>query len=81
MPSELGFEQATLRECHATRLGMAMDYVEAAAFVARTTKAMVKNGTRRPASWKDFFAERHPYNHADVLDHLLDGLLKAGISV
>ncbi len=35
--------------------------------------------TRTPASWLEFFADRYPYEHEADLDHLLDGLRKAGL--
>ncbi len=77
--AEVQSVQAWLAACHAQ-----MDHREdaeaaAAEFVARTTKAMGQVGARPPASWMDFFAERYPYKHADDLDHLLDGLRKAGL--
>ena len=71
--------QAWLAACHA-QMGHREDAEAAAAeFVARITKAMARIGARAPASWVDFFAERHPYKRADDLDHLLDGLRKAGL--
>ncbi len=71
--------QAWLAACHA-QMGHREDAEAAAAeFVARTTKAMAQIGARLPASWMEFFAERHPYKHADDLDQLLDGLRKAGL--
>ncbi len=77
--AEAGGVQAWLAACHA-QIGHREDAEAAAAeFVARTTKAMAQVGARPPASWMDFFAERHPYKHADDLDHLLDGLRKAGL--
>jgi hypothetical protein len=76
---EAGSAQAWLAACHA-QMGHREDAEAAAAeFVARTTKAMAQIGARLPASWMEFFAERHPYKHADDLDQLLDGLRKAGL--
>ncbi len=70
---------AWLAVCHAQRGDLGDARAAAAEFVAHTTKAMAQVGARPPASWRDFFAERHPYKHADDLDHLLDGLRKAGL--
>ena len=71
--------QAWLAACHA-QMGHREDAeADAAEFVACTMKAMAQVGARPPASWCEFFAERHPYQHADDLDHLLDGLRKAGL--
>jgi len=48
-------------------------------FLAQITKAMTDMSVQPPASWSAFFAERHPYKHRKDMDHLLDGLSKAGL--
>jgi hypothetical protein len=40
---------------------------------------MADMGARPPASWCEFFAERHPYKHQEDMTHLLEGLRKAGL--
>jgi TolB-like protein/Tfp pilus assembly protein PilF len=70
---------AWLAACH-TQSGDLRDARAAATeFVARTTKAMADMGARPPASWREFFAERLPYKHQEDMDHLLEGLRKAGL--
>lgn len=70
---------AWLAACHAQSGGLAEARAAAAEFVARATKAMADMSVPPPSSWRAFFAERHPYKHQDDMDHLLDGLSKAGL--
>ncbi len=70
---------AWLAACHAQSGGFGDARAAAAEFVARTTKAMADMSARPPASWREFFAERHPYKHQKDMDHLLEGLRKAGL--
>jgi hypothetical protein len=70
---------AWLAACHAQCGDLRDARAAATEFVARTTKAMADMGTRPPASWREFFAERLPYKHQEDMDHLLDGLRKAGL--
>ncbi len=71
--------QAWLAACHAQCGDLRDARAAATEFVARTTKAMADMGARPPASWREFFAERLPYKHQEDMDHLLDGLRKAGL--
>jgi len=70
---------AWLAACHAQSGNLRDARAAATEFVARITKAMADMNVRPPASWSAFFAERHPYKHRKDMDHLLDGLSKAGL--
>jgi adenylate cyclase len=70
---------AWLAACHAQSGNLDDARASASEFVARATKAMADAGARPPASWRAFFAVRHPYKHQDDMDHLLDGLSRAGL--
>jgi adenylate cyclase len=71
--------RAWLAACHAQCGNLRDARAAATEFVARTTKAMADMSVRPPESWREFFAERHPYKHQEDMDHLLDGLTKAGL--
>jgi adenylate cyclase len=70
---------AWLAACHAQSGNLSDAQAAATEFVARITKAMTDMSVRPPTSWGAFFAERHPYKHRKDMDHLLDGLSKAGL--
>lgn len=70
---------AWLAACHARIGNRAEAQAATAEFVAGSTKAMAGVGARPPANWLEFFADRYPYKHKADLDHLLDGLRKAGL--
>ncbi len=71
--------QAWLAACYTQSGGLRDARAATTEFVARTTKAMADMGARPPACWCEFFAERHPYKHQKDMDHLLEGLRKAGL--
>jgi adenylate cyclase len=70
---------AWLAACHAQSGNLGEAHAAANEFVARSAKAMADVGARTPKSWCAFFATRHPYKHHDDMDHLLEGLSKAGL--
>ena len=51
-----------------------------AQFVAAAEAGMQKVGASPPDSWLLWFANRHPYTRRADLEHVLEGLRKAGLS-
>jgi adenylate cyclase len=51
----------------------------AAKFVANATGKLNSSGATLPASWLVFVAERWPFRQPEDMDHLLEGLRKAGL--
>ena len=51
----------------------------AAKFIAIAKAKLVAVGTPVPRSWLDFITQRFPFKHPHDMEHLLDGLRKAGV--
>ncbi len=54
-------------------------YDVAAKFIALAKAKLVLVGTPIPQSWLDFIAQRCPFKQRKDMEHLLDGLRKAGV--
>ena len=62
------------------QLGKESEAREAARrFVEASFSSMDQAGASRPASWVEFLTPRMPYRKEADLEHVLDGMRKAGL--
>ncbi|MDX1576278.1 MAG: FlgO family outer membrane protein, partial [Kiloniellales bacterium] len=81
IPEPSNHVRAFLAVCHA-QLGQHAEAEKAMAdFLAVAAEDLVDHPDRHPAGWRGYWATRYPFKHAEDLEHLLDGLAKAGMPI